>query len=161
MAWNSLGVVVSAATAQGIGMMTLPPELVKAIQTQPEAAPVWLSWSANIVALLVANGITLVIVFVGLRRSGRWERGVMVEQLAGEVGTLAVTQDEYAQIQGRCEPPRDKVARAIFTGQCNLAKRKFRLHLNNRSVDDDPVVQAWREDLALLRQPAQVVRANA
>ncbi len=84
----------------------------------------------------------------------------MVEQLAGEVDTPAVTQDEYAQIQGRCEPPRDKVARAIFTGQCNLAKRKFRLRLNHRPIDDDPVAQAWRQELGLLRQPAQAVGAS-
>jgi hypothetical protein len=102
----------------------------------------------------VANGITLLIIFIGLRRSGRWERGVMVEHLRDEVGTPTVTAEEYTQIEGKCEPPRgNKTAREIFTAQCNLAKRKFRLRLHNRPVDDDPVVQAWRQDLQQLRQP--------
>ena len=77
----------------------------------------------------------------------------MVEQLRDEVGTPSVTAEEYAQIEGKCEPPRgNKTAREIFTAQCNLAKRKFRLRLNDRP--DDPVMRAWREDLQLLRQPA-------
>ncbi|MEZ4660110.1 MAG: PrsW family glutamic-type intramembrane protease [Caldilineaceae bacterium] len=45
------------------------------------ALPVWLSWVSNIIVALVANGIGYVIVLLGLRRSGRWERMVMVEQL--------------------------------------------------------------------------------
>ena len=103
---------------------------------------------------LVANGLTLLIIFFGLRRSGRWERSVMVGKLRDEVGTPSVTPDEYTQIEGRCEPPRkDKTARAIFVAQCNLAKRKFRVGRTNRPVDDDPVVQAWRQELRHLRQP--------
>ena len=41
---------------------------------------------------------------IGLVRSGRWERAVMVEQLRDEVGTPAVSAAEYANIRGRCEP---------------------------------------------------------
>ena len=79
----------------------------------------------------------------------------MVERLCDEVVTPSVTADEYAQIEGKCEPPRgNKTAREIFTAQCNLAKRKFRLLLHDRPVDDDPVVQAWRQDLQQLRPPA-------
>ena len=46
--------------------------------------PLWLSWLANVIALLVANGLAYLIVLVGLRRSGRWEHGVMGEQLPKE-----------------------------------------------------------------------------
>jgi hypothetical protein len=152
MAWNSLGTVVSAATTTAIGMLAMPPDVLAAFQKDPTQTPFWLSWLSNVAALLVANGITLLIIFIGLRRSGRWERGVMVEHLRDEVGTPTVTADEYAQIEGRCEPPRgNKAAREIFTAQCNLAKRKFRLLLHDRPVDADPVVQAWRRDLQQLR----------
>ncbi len=114
--------------------------------------PFWLSWLANVLALLVANGLAYLIILLGLRRSGRWERGVMVEHLRDEVGTPSVTADEYEQIEGKCEPPAgDKTAREIFTAQCNLAKRKFRLLLRGRPMDADPVVQAWRQELRQLR----------
>ena len=127
--------------------------MLAAFQKDPTRTPFWLSWLSNVAALLAANGITLLIIFIGLRRSGRWERGVMAEHLRDEVGT-SVTPDEYKQIEGRCEPPHgDKTAREIFVTQCNLAKRKFRLRLHDRPVDDDPVVQAWRQDLRQLRQP--------
>jgi RsiW-degrading membrane proteinase PrsW (M82 family) len=153
MAWNSLGTVVSAAASSAIGMLALPPEAQVAFQKDLTIAPFWLSWPANLVAVFVANGITILITLIGLRRSGRWERGVMTEQLGDEVGTPSVTLDEYAQIKSRCEPPsNDKAARQIFVAQCNLAKRKFRLRLHEQSVDNDPVVQAWREDLQLLRR---------
>jgi RsiW-degrading membrane proteinase PrsW (M82 family) len=155
MAWNSLGTVVSAATTTAIGTLTMPPDVLAAFQKDTTNTPFWLSWLSNVAALLVANGITLLILFIGLRRSGRWERSVMVEQLRDEVGTPSVTPDEYTQIEGRCEPPRkDKTAREIFVAQCNLAKRKFRVGRTNRPVDDDPVVQAWRQELRHLRQPA-------
>ncbi len=107
-----------------------------------------------VIGWALAAALLALIIFIGLRRSGRWERGVMAEQLRDEVGTPSVTPEEYTQIEGCCEPPRkDKTAREIFVTQCNLAKRKFRLHLHDRPVDDDPVVQAWRQDLQQLRQP--------
>jgi len=154
MAWNALGTVSSAAASTVLSMLTMPPDVADALQKDITRSPIWLSWLSNLAALLLANGITLLIIFIGLRRSGRWERGVMAEHLRDEVGTPTVTADEYAQIEGRCEPPRgNKAARGIFTAQCNLAKRKFRLLLHDRPVDADPVVQAWRQDLQQLRQP--------
>ena len=106
MAWNSLGTVASAATSTAIGTLTMPPDVAAAFQQNITRSPFWLSWLSNLAALLVANGITLLIIFIGLRRSGRWERGVMVEQLRDEVGTPTVTAEEYTQIEGKCEPPR-------------------------------------------------------
>jgi RsiW-degrading membrane proteinase PrsW (M82 family) len=154
LAWNSLGTVLSAATSTALSTLTMPPDVAAVFQQDITRSPFWLSWLSNLAALLLANGITLLIIFIGLRRSGRWERGVMVEHLRDEVGTPSVTADEYKQIEGRCEPPRkDKVARQVFVTQCNLAKRKFRLCLHDRPVDADPVVQAWRQDLQQLRQP--------
>lgn len=155
IAWNSLGTFTSAAAATLIGMLTMPPDVATTLQEDITRSPFWMSWLSSLAALLVANGLTLLIIFIGLRRSGRWEREVMLEQLRDEVGTASVTAKEYAQMQGKCEPPHgNKTAREIFTAQCNLAKRKFRLRRNDRSVDEDPVVQAWRQTLQATRQPA-------
>jgi len=151
MAWNGLGTVVAAVASSGIGQLTMPPDVVTAFQNDLQRMPFWLSWLSNVIALFVANGLSYLIIFIGLRRSGRWERGVMVEHLRDEVGA-SVTADEYRQIEGKCEPPRgDKTAREIFTAQGNLAKRKFRLRLHERPVDNDPVVEAWRQELQRLR----------
>lgn len=57
------------------------PDVLAAFQKDSTNTPFWLSWLSNVAALPVANGITLLITFFGLRRSGRWERTVMVEQL--------------------------------------------------------------------------------
>ncbi len=152
MAWNGLGTVITALTANTIGRLTMPPAIMNSIGSDLANMPFWLSWLANVLALLVANGLAYLIILLGLRRSGRWERGVMAEHLRDEVGTPSVTADEYEQIEGKCEPPAgDKTAREIFTAQCNLAKRKFRLLLRGRPVDADPVVQAWRQELRQLR----------
>lgn len=152
MAWNGLGTVITALAANVIGRLAMPPAVMDSIGKDLANMPFWLSWLANVLALLVANGLAYLIIFIGLRRSGRWERRVMAEQLRDEVGTPVVTDSEYQQIQGKCEPPAgNKTARAIFTVQANLAKRKFRLLLRGRPVDADPVAQAWRQELRQLR----------
>ena len=80
-----------------------PSDLALATYGSPLRKPV-IGWA-------LAAALLALIIFIGLRRSGRWERGVMVEQLREEVGTPSVTPEEYTQIEGRCEPPRkDKTA---------------------------------------------------
>jgi hypothetical protein len=100
---------------------------------------------------LLVNAPAFAIVLVGLQRGGRWEQRVMVDELAPEIGTPTVTEAEYARLQHRAEPPHDRIGREIFHAQCNLAKRKAMLHLHEQTVDDDPVVEAWRGELGSLR----------
>ena len=50
---------------------------------------------------LIANSITLLIIFIGLRRSGRWERSVRVEQLRyGEDAWMGPWKEVYARPAG-------------------------------------------------------------
>jgi RsiW-degrading membrane proteinase PrsW (M82 family) len=151
MLWNSLGVIMSSVIATGLGFAFLDPQARELYQNDPTQIPFWLNWPATIVAVLVVNLVAIVIVIVGLRRSGRWEKRVMVEQLKDELGSPVVTQDEYANIEARCEPPKSKTGRQIFAAQCNLAKRKFYLALHKRSIADDPLVGIWRDELGRLR----------
>lgn len=152
MAWNSLGTVSSAAASTALSRLTMPPDVATALEKDITRSPFWLSWLSSLAALILANGITLLIILNGLRRSSRWERGVMVEHLHDEVGTPSVTEYEYKQFEGKCEPPRgNKIAREIFVMQCNLAKRKSRLKQHDRPVDVDPVVQALRKQLGQMR----------
>ncbi|MCB0086423.1 MAG: PrsW family intramembrane metalloprotease [Caldilineaceae bacterium] len=154
LSWNSLGVIISAAVAGIGGMMIYGDQIQGAIdQGDISALPVWLSLVSNIIAVLVANGIGYLIVLLGLRRSGRWERKVMVEQLQSEEDAQVVTPAEYANIEGKCEPPRhDEAARQIFVAQCNLAKRKFYLDLHKQPIESDPLVSIWRDEVHTLRQ---------
>ena len=79
----------------------------------------------------------------------------MVERLCDASGNAVSSRPTSTRkIEGKCEPPLGTRPRCeIFTAQCNLAKRKFRLLLHDCPVDDDPAVQAWRQDLQQLRPP--------
>lgn len=149
MLWNTLGAALAAITASLLGGAVLASDAIAAVSANPLSIPFWLAWPANAAAVLVANCIGLLAVGLGLRRSGRWEHDVMIEQLKPEVGATIVTPAEYANIKGRGEPPRDPAARRIFQAQCNLAKRKFYL-LQHGLPLDDPIVAAWRREA---RQP--------
>ncbi|GAB4432610.1 MAG: hypothetical protein Kow0031_14020 [Anaerolineae bacterium] len=151
--WNSLGTILSGPFAGIIGTVFVGQEAVDLLSAGDlSVMPLWVSWPANVAALLIANALGYLIILAGLVRSGRWERAVMIEQLRDEVGTSSVSAAEYANIQGRCEPPKTpQVARHIFTTQCNLAKRKFYLQHHQQSFDADPVVTARRSQLQQLR----------
>jgi len=92
-----------------------------------------------------------------LWRSGKWERRVIREELAEEVG-VCVSPEEYAQIQ------RDRIFRtrriaglrrarsaALVNAQHELAFRKRRVRDRNAHPDTDPLVAAWRQEIARLR----------
>lgn len=149
--WNSAGVLVSAMFSGLIGMSVFGKGNTQALAAQVKNVPFWMSWPANLGATLVVNFIGYLVVIVGLRRSGRWERTIMAEQLIEEVRSSVVTAEEYANIQGRCEPPRGGSGRGIFTAQCNLAKRKSYLGRRGLPVDSDPIVMAWRNKVPALR----------
>lgn len=99
----------------------------------------------------------LLIVLVSLWRSGVWERRVIREELASEIGG-AVTPAEYEAIR------RDRIFRtrridelhpmrsaAIVNAQHELAFRKHRLKALGKNPDQDELVTGWRRDIARLR----------
>lgn len=156
MLWNTLGALVAAALLSLLGAAALGAEGFAALNNNSASLPFWLAWPANLVAVLAANWLGLLVVLLGLRRSDRWERDVMAEQLKPLAGSALVTPAEYANIAGRCEPPREPRGRRIFVAQCNLAKRMFYLLQHGRPADPDPVVGAWRAELSTLRRTSRV-----
>jgi hypothetical protein len=92
-----------------------------------------------------------------LWRSGRWERRVIREELADEVGDT-VTLSEYDQIDrdGIFRTRRiDRVDRArsaaLVKAQHELAFRKRRVRDSGRDPDRDPLVAGWRDEIRQLR----------
>jgi protease PrsW len=90
-------------------------------------------------------------------RSGVWERRVIREELAEEVGTV-VLPDEYAQIQRdgvirtrRIADVDRKRSAALVNAQNELAFRKWRVRADGGDPNADPLVQGWRGTIAALR----------
>ena len=85
----------------------------------------------------------------------RWERSVMVEQLRDEVGTPSVTPDDTRRSKAgvsRRARTRPRVRSSWRSATWPSANSGVWAALT-RPVDDDPVVQAWRQELRHLRQP--------
>ena len=90
-------------------------------------------------------------------RSGAWERRVIREQLADEVGR-AVTPDEYQDIlrdgmlqTRRISSNRPQISAALVNAQHELAFRKWRVGSEGNNPEADPLVAGWRADIARLR----------
>jgi protease PrsW len=99
----------------------------------------------------------VLIVVIALWRSGRWERRVIQEELASEVGD-AVTPGEYQAIvtdrimRTRRIDALDPVdSAAIVNAQHELAFRKRRVRERGGDPDKDALVEAWRRDIARAR----------
>ena len=99
----------------------------------------------------------VLIVLVALRASGKWERRVIEEQLASEVGG-AVTPEEFAEIR------RDSIFRtrrlkgvdrrrsaALVNAQHELAFRKQAIVAEGGNPESDELVASWRREIADLR----------
>jgi RsiW-degrading membrane proteinase PrsW (M82 family) len=107
--------------------------------------------------------LTLFLPFVllmslALWRSGAWERRVINEELAAEVG-VAVSPTEYRQIQHdrmfrtrRVDRLNPALSAAIVNAQNELAFRKRRVRDEGRDPEHDRLVAAWREEIRLLRE---------
>jgi RsiW-degrading membrane proteinase PrsW (M82 family) len=102
----------------------------------------------------------LLIMAVALWRSGVWERRVIREELADETGADgAVTPPEYRDILAdrifrtrRIQMIRPQASAALVNAQNELAFRKRRLKDDGFDPDRDPLVAAWREKIARLRE---------
>jgi RsiW-degrading membrane proteinase PrsW (M82 family) len=99
----------------------------------------------------------VIVMLVALRRSGKWERRVIEEQLADEVGG-AVTPEEYVAIQ------RDRIFRtrrvdrvdrrrsaALVNAQHELAFRKRYVRAKGADPEADRLVAGWRREIMALR----------
>jgi protease PrsW len=97
-------------------------------------------------------------------RSGVWERRVIREELAGEVGD-AVTAAEYEQIKRdgmfktrRLDPFDRRRSAALVNAQHELAFRKRRVRIDGADPDSDPLLAGWRQEIAELRSGRPAAR---
>jgi len=145
---NSLGIVLTSVLLETFGInidQNLSLDMLPAIWTSAAIM--------NIVVQLWAYALLAIL----LIKSGRDEIQIIRRYLADEVGR-AVTPEEYAQtvheklfasrkIPGYGED-REK---AIVNAQNELAFRKWHLANEGNDIESDPLVRAWREDIARLR----------
>ena len=109
--------------------------------------------------------LTIFLPFVGLAglaiwRSGVWERRVIREELAGEVGRT-VTGGEYQDVlrdrmlrTRRIDAARPNKSAALVNAQHELAFRKRRVREEGNDPERDPLVAGWRKDINRLRAAA-------
>jgi protease PrsW len=99
----------------------------------------------------------LLIMALALWRSGVWERRVIREELAGEVGRT-VSPDEYQDIvrdrmlrTRRIDRMHARGSAALVNAQHELAFRKRRVRDEGGDPERDGLVAGWREDIRRLR----------
>jgi protease PrsW len=99
----------------------------------------------------------LLIAVLALWRSGVWERRVIREELAGEVGR-ALTPGEYQEVvrdrpfrTRRIGGVRRRLSAAIVNAQHELAFRKRRVRDDGKDPEQDGLVSAWRHEIQRLR----------
>ena len=86
-------------------------------------------------------------------RSGVWERRVIREELANEVGR-SVTPEEYQAIASdrmlrtrRVDRKHQQASAALVNAQNELAFRKRRVRNEGGDPERDSLVAGWREDI--------------
>jgi RsiW-degrading membrane proteinase PrsW (M82 family) len=91
-------------------------------------------------------------------RSGIWERRVIREELADEVGR-AITADEYQDVlrdrifrTRRIDSDRPDLSAALTEAQHELAFRKRRVRDDGNDPETDRLAMGWREDIRRLRE---------
>jgi RsiW-degrading membrane proteinase PrsW (M82 family) len=99
----------------------------------------------------------LVLMALAVWRSGVWERRVIRDELAGEVGDI-VSEDEYRAIEGdsilrtrRIDRMHKHASAALVNAQHELAFRKRRVRDEGGDPEADGLVAGWREDIKRLR----------
>jgi RsiW-degrading membrane proteinase PrsW (M82 family) len=150
-AYNNVLPLIFAIAARAAGE---PPPQADAPPPDIGLLEAWVSGSLAQLTLFLPFVILL---GVGLWRSGVWERRVIREELADEVGR-SVTRAEYAHIMGdrafrtrRVDDIHPQVSAALVNAQHELAFRKRRARDEGRDPQADPLVAAWREEIRLLR----------
>jgi RsiW-degrading membrane proteinase PrsW (M82 family) len=97
------------------------------------------------------------IMAIALWRSGVWERRVIREELADEVGH-SVSSDEFVEVVGdgifrtrRIDRMHPRESAAMVNAQHELAFRKRRVRDEGGDPESDRLVRAWREAIRRLR----------
>jgi len=150
-AWNNALPLLMALAAARAGEAA-PTE----VQAPPPLGLVEAMTSASVSNLIIFLPFAVLLAWI-LRRSGRWEREVIREELAAEVDR-SVTPEEYAAVERdatfrtRRLDARDRAASAaLVNAQNELAFRKRRLRDRGFDPEQDPVVAQRRDEIARLR----------
>ena len=125
----------------------------------PDISYVQAFWAGTLLHLTLHLPF-LSIMAIALWRSGLWERRVIREELADEIGPVgAVTPREYQSIVAdgvfrtrRFQMMRPRASAALVNAQNELAFRRRRLKDHGQDPDRDPRVIAWRGEIARLRK---------
>ena len=90
-------------------------------------------------------------------RSGVWERRVIREELANEVGRSVIPEEYQAIVDDRIlrtrRINRSQASAALVNAQNELAFRKRRVRNEGGGPERDSLVAGWREDIRRLRLP--------
>jgi hypothetical protein len=133
-----------------------------------DAIPLTAVWLAAAISDLLVEGWAYLLLALLIALSARWERAVIRHYLADEVGA-AVTEEEYASIRSSLptfglHPAARRAGRLgerIFLAQAELAFRKWHLLRDGADPAADPLVAAWRQDIATLRAAGTVASPPA
>jgi len=107
--------------------------------------------SASVVQLVTFLPF-LLIAGLALWRSGVWERRIIREELADELGR-AVASGEYQEIaRDRINDLRRSASSALVNAQHELAFRKRRVRQDGKDPESDRLVNGWREEIQHLRR---------
>lgn len=143
----------------GLGLLLIGSGLVEAPnkpEPPPEMSFVDSFVSSSLRSLFLFLPLLAVLVVI-LWRSGRWERQVIREELADEVGQ-SLTAEEYAAIKRdgmfrtrRIDWLDRRRSAALINAQHELAFRKRRVRIAGGDLAHDPLVAAWRAEIARKR----------
>jgi protease PrsW len=123
--------------------------------------PPQIVWLATAAGTLASQLWAFVLLSIGVYQNEQWEIKMIRRQLVSEVNT-AVTPMEYALIAADAPfkvrdvpgyPP--ATAHAIMHAQNELAYRKWQIEEKGGKVEEDELVQAWRAQVAQLRESAK------
>ncbi len=119
--------------------------------------PLHIVWLTSAIGTLASQLWAYVFLAIAIYRSEHWEIETIRQQLFDEIN-VSVTPEEYALIEQETPftirnvpgyPP--KIAHAIRHAQNELAFRKWHLQTEGYAIEEDELVQAWRERIAQLR----------
>ena len=149
MLFNALPLFAAlAAAAEG----KLPPE----VESVPQIGFLGAFLMGSLIQLTIFAPF-LLIVALAIWRSGVWERRVIRQELAEEIGRT-VSRDEYQAILGdrmlrtrRIDRMHPRASAALVNAQHELAFRKRRVRDEGGDPERDSLVAGWREDIQRLR----------